>query len=1733
MIRLSGYSTIEEIYSGKSTIIYRAVEEKTGKKVVLKLLKKDFPTNQEIENFEYEFNISKELLDIEGVLKNYDIVSFMNTKIIIMEDFGGISLDKVFKEKKLDLKLFLIIAIKIVSTLGEIHKKHIIHKDIKPQNILLNPDTKEVKIIDFSISTKLSKEQQEIKNPENLEGTLSYISPEQTGRMNRSIDYRSDFYSLGITFYELLTQTPAFIVNSAMELVHSQIAKMPTPPDEINNDIPPVLSKMIMKLMSKNAEDRYQSSYGLKLDLEKCYNSLIEKGVIESFELGENDLSERFQIPEKLYGREKEIQYLLDVFNNTTDGKKEIIFVKGLSGIGKSALINELHKPIVKQKGFFISGKYDQFRENIPYYAVIFAFQELVKQLISQNKDVLNQWKKEILNIVGNNGKVLTDIIPELELIIGKQHDMQILAPGESQNRFNFVLQNFIKLFAKEKHPLVLFLDDLQWIDNASLNLLKVLLRDEELKYFLFIGSYRENEVNEKSLLTVMLENIRKEDFSWQELRLEELKLNDISLLLLDTFRSPVKKTEQLAEVVFNKTKGNPFFVGEFIKRLYNDNLIEFKNKWEWDIDKISSANITDNVIQLMAEKIKKLDSEALSILKLASCIGVKFDLNLISAILKKPVYEIVLSLLDSCLNEGMVVKSGNDIKFVHDRVREATYSLIEKEEKQKLHYKIGFLLLENSKDENSEDKIFNITDQLDKAKEILTQEEKNTLIKLNLEAGLKAKGSVAFDVSLKLFNEAIGLLQEDCWEKEYDLTIQIYTEKAQAEFLVANYENGIKISDYILLKAKNLKEKIKIYQLKIDYFTEHHRVTEALKIGNEALKLFKIKLPIKGNPILLIKELAIAKRLIGKKKIEDLVDLPQMNNEEKFILADLLLHLIAPAYIGSPKLFPIIVLKLTNISLKYGLSVFSPYCFASYAVILSAGLKDFENGYKFGLLSLKLLERLNSKPLLPKIYFLYGVGLNHWKNHIKEGISYLKDGYSLALEMGDLVYTGYNMNHYLAELIFTGQNLLEVSKQFKDLRSLQQKLKHLSGIHVFNIFEQFCLNLIGSSKDRLSFEGKYIENEMDFVNSLKENLSAYGFYKVLKLIIYYLFNEVELAYHVCLEIKKAEGGFFGMMFVQFYYFFYGLTLKEYCLINENQSIINKNLRTLKNIIKKYRIWAKTSPDNYMAPYLLLRAEFYNISNRQEKSIKLYDRAILVAKENSFSNIEAIANECAVKFYVSKGMNKIAESYFIEAKYCYSKWGANEKVKDLDRRYGFLMAVYRNREEIINFSSTIAPSMKPVNKIFHPTETSTSSTLLDFATVMKATQTISSEIEMEKLLAKMLKIVIENAGAEKGFFILSKNDDLFIECESYANKDDYIVLKSIPLDKQDKLSSSIVRFAVKTKENLVLGDATKEGAFVLDNYVLQAKPKSVLCFPIISQGKSLGAIYLENNFVTYAFTPHRVEILKLLSTQAAISIENANLIDGMKERERLKQEMVIAQRIQASLLPRIPQSKELEMSAIMKPAEEVGGDYYDILKDKEDKIWFAIGDVSGYGVTPGLILMMAETALTTKVKNSEKITPSEALILINKILSENVRERLRENHFMTMTLFKYEGDGKFLYAGAHLDIMIYRAKTGKIELLKTDGIFLAILPDISKIVKQFEFTLEKDDIMVIYTDGVTSTRFPENREVLFGMKNFCDVVEKNSKKNAEEIRNAILNATLDFCKNKLDDDITIVVVKKK
>jgi predicted ATPase/signal transduction histidine kinase/tRNA A-37 threonylcarbamoyl transferase component Bud32 len=1485
---LPGYQITEQLYTGTRTLVYRGIRTSDQQPVAIKLLRNEYPSFNELVQFRNQYTIAKNL-DFPGIIKPLNLEVYGNSYALVMEDFGGISLSDYLKPatkeseiyKSLPLGDFLKIAIQLTETLHYLYQNCVIHKDIKPANILINSNTKKLKLIDFSISSQLPRETQEIENPNILEGTLAYLSPEQTGRMNRGIDYRSDFYSLGVTFYEILTGTLPYVSEDAMELVHCHLAKLPIPIHQINAEIPLNLSRIVSKLMSKNAEDRYQSTLGIKHDLEQCLTQLQTNGEIEDFELGQGDLRDRFTIPEKLYGRETEVNQLLNAFDQVANGTTEMMLVGGFSGIGKTAVVKEVHKPIARRRGYFIKGKYDQFQRNIPFSAFVEAFRDLIGQLLSESDAQLATWKTQILTALGDNGQVLIDVIPELEKIIGKQPPAPELSGTASQNRFNLLFQKFGQVFTSKEHPLVIFLDDLQWADSASLNLLKLLMEDSG--YLLILGAYRDNEVSPVHPFILTVDELIKKGATINTITLPPLREADMNRLVADTLNCELSLAEPLTKLVSQKTQGNPFFATQFLKALHDDNLIKFippsalgkgesQGGWQCDITQVEALALTDDVVEFMALQLQKLPRETQEMLKLAACIGAQFDLNTLAIVSEKP-WASTATNLWKALEEGLVIPTTKIYKFfaqsdseevfkasanptyrfLHDRVQQAAYSLIPQYQKQKTHLKIGKLLLKNYQDLEREERLFDIVNQLNIGREfILGKTERNQLAELNLQAGRKAKAATAYGGALEYLTTGIELLSPESWQTEYDLTLALYTEAIASFYLNADFEQAEHYSTSVLERVDNLLDTVEIYQLKINQKIADQKADEALEIGLQILNFLGISRENildygKGETIL--------------PPVEDLANAPEMTDPYLLASMGLLMSLTSASTIAKPELLLPIIITQVHLSLAGGNSNLTAFCYGWYGSLLCGNLGEIDKGYHAGQIALELLERFNCTSIQCQVMTMVYLFVYPWKNSLRQVLHPALESFKLGLETGDILYGSYSIFNYCVYLFLSGHNLEDVVVQQSFYIQALQKQRLEYSVSLINFWKYLALRLKGESGDEI----------YKSLNDRINEVGAWGFYALYLVegILLYLESDYTESAARFVQAKDYESAVGGWPVIGLHNFYDSLSLLA--LFNDVDPTVQEEYLTQVTVNQeKMRQWAENSPMNYLHKLQLVEAEKYRVLGNNYEAGDWYDRAIAGAKENEYIQEEALANELAAKFYLTWGREKLAATYMQEAYYCYARWGAKAKIAHLEQNYRQLLgAILQPAHLAVASGATLTMLRKSVNNT-----SSNENVWLDFPAVIKLSQAISQEIELEKLLASLMQIAIENAGAQRGHLILHHDEQWLVVVS--VNQAETEKLK-IPLEQYQEIPQSLIYSVARSQTTEVFDNLSSSEKFAGDRYITTHQPQSVLCTPIIRQGKLIGILYLENNLIVGAFTKDRLEILQLLTSQAAISLENAHL----------------------------------------------------------------------------------------------------------------------------------------------------------------------------------------------------------------------------------------------------------------
>jgi predicted ATPase/signal transduction histidine kinase len=1486
-VTLSGYCLTEQLYSGNRTTVYRGIRLVDLLPVAVKLLQLEYPTFHDLLQFRNQYALAKNL-DIPGIIHPYSLEPYRNSYALVMEDFGGISLRDYTRNQALSVAQVLEITLQLTDILHNLQQNRVIHKDIKPANILIHEETKQVKLIDFSISSLLPRETQEIQNPNVLEGTLAYLSPEQTGRMNRGIDYRSDFYSLGVTFYQLLAGKLPFQSDDAMELVHCHLAARAIPVHKVNPEVPAVLSQIVAKLMAKNAEDRYQSAMGLKHDLSTCLHQWKETGTIAEFEIGQQDRSDRFIIPEKLYGREKEVQTLLEAFDRVANGTSELMLVAGFSGIGKTAVVNEVHKPIVRQHGYFIKGKFDQFNRNIPLSAFVQALRDLMGQLLSESDGQLAGWRTQILTALGDNGQVLIEVIPELELIIGQQPPAPELSGSAAQNRFNLLFQKFIEVFTTAEHPLVLFLDDLQWSDSASLQLIELLMSDNG--YLLILGAYRDNEVSPVHPFIVTVEEIRKASAIVNTITLAPLDLLDTNHLVADTLNCSRELAQPLTELIDRKTQGNPFFTTQFLKALHEDGQITFDRDrcyWECDIAQVNALSLTDDVVEFMALQLQKLPLETQQVLKLAACVGNQFDLSTLAIVLEQSPTEAATALWKA-LQEGLILPTSQIYKFfqgkeksdtqnkvnpkyrfLHDRVQQAAYSLIPEDRQQLTHLAIARLLRQNTPDAELEANIFEIVNHWNSAIALLLDPlEKTNLAQLNLIAGNKAKASNAYEPALKYCRTGLALLDDLGWQTQPSLMLALHEGAAASAYLCGDFAQMEHWVSAILAQKLEPLKRVKTYEIQIQAYTAQSRFQEAIAIARTALKQFNTHLPIEPTPADIAPAVQAVAELLNGRTAHDLLDLPVMAEAETLAIVQLLSSIAATAHISVPLLFPFVILTQVKLSIQKGNTALSAFGYSNYAILLSGVLEDLDAAYEFGQLGLELAEKFKVRTVQTKVNLVVGIFTIHCKSHCKNGLPLLTEAFKMGLEVGDFEYTGYSAANFSMFSYAAGKELTALLAEIEIYIATLLKLNVISTSNYSLAVLQSIQRLQATRNEAVLTAQKELHHALTVSN----DLAGLHHYWVYRLTASYLLNEIVEAKQDAAAARQTLVAGAGLISIPIFYFYDSLTaLADFSEVTDKTAVLD---RVSANQTKLHH-HAYHAPMNFQHKYDLVEAEQYRVLGNRVEASDLYDLAITGAKVNGYIQEEALANELAAKFYLNWGKEKVAAGYMQEAYYCYARWGAKAKVEDLATRYPQLLTPILQRAPITNLSplTTSANTLLSLHQTISSDSTSISN-LLDLGTVLKAAQTLYSEIHLDKLLASLMQVIVENSGADKAALFLARDGELEVAAEYLDNAIECLSPK--PVDECKHFPTGVIHYVERTLET-VITDAKTHPSIVSDSYFTQHQPQSLLCTPILNQGKLIGVLYVENSLTSKAFTSDRVELLKFLCSQAAISLQNARL----------------------------------------------------------------------------------------------------------------------------------------------------------------------------------------------------------------------------------------------------------------
>jgi PAS domain S-box-containing protein len=1420
-----------------------------------------------VDRLVHEYGLRDEL-HARSLVRPLMLVREHGRTVLLLEDPGGEPLDPLLGQP-METGRFLCLAAGLSAALRQLHECGLIHKDIKPANVLVDSATGKVWLTGFGIASRLPRERQSPEPPELVAGTLAYMAPEQTGRMNRSIDSRSDLYSLGVTLYEMLTGGLPFIASDPMEWVHCHIARQPVPPVERLKGLSVTISAIVLKLLAKTAEERYQTAAGVESDLRRCLVQWELQHRIEEFPPGEHDASDRLLVPEKLYGRANEIDTLLAAFDRVAaGGGPELVLVSGYSGIGKSSVVNELHKVLVLPRGRFAAGKFDQYKRDIPYATLAQAFQSLVRQLLGKSEAELQRWRERLQQALDPNGLLIVDLVPELKLIIGAQPSVPDLPPQDAQNRFQLVFRRFINVFARPEHPLAVFLDDLQWLDAATIDLLEHLVTHSEVPHLLLVGAYRENEVSPSHPLLRMLEAIRKNGVRVQEIVLPPLGLDDVGQLVADAMHCEPERVRPLAQLVQEKTGGNPFFAIQFFLALSEERLLTFDSitqAWQWSMDRIRAKSYTDNVVDLMAGKLKRLSYTTQEAVKELACLGsVTRTTNL--ALVHGTTEETVHAALWEALHAGLIFREDSVYKFLHDRIQQAAYSLIPDEQRADVHLRIGRALLTSMTADDLAEHLFDVANHFNRgAARLVDRDEKAQVAAIDLRAGRKAKASAAFESACVYLAAGMALIGSDGLHSpnQYELAFALCLERAECELLSGSFDEAERLIYQLVQRGVSRVDKAAAYRLKCHLHIIKSEKPQGVDAALECLRLFGIEMPTHPTREDVRVEYDIVWRHLKERSIESLVDLPLMTDLEMHAAMRVLGFLTGPALYTDINLYHLHFCKMVNLSLRYGISDAAAFGYAGFGVILCLPFKRYTEGYLFGKLACDLVEKHGFAVYKARVYLSMEMA-SLWTQPIELGLELARAAFRAGAESGDLAFACYSCMHLVTDLLIQGAPLDDVWRESEACLDFVRKGKYLDAADVIISQQQLIRNLRGQTATFSTFSDEKFDEE-SFESRLTEDRMTplISRYWILKVQARFMSGDYRAGLAAVQMAKKWHWSSEAFLHSLDYYYYAALTVAA-CYDTGSADDQQEWRELLTAHREQLREWADRYPPTFADKHALVAAEIARIEGRELEAERLYEQAIRSARDHGFLQNEGLAHELAARFYAARGFETIANAYLRNARYCYLRWGANGKVRQLDRLYPQLAVTEGDR---------------PTATVGSPTQQ------LDVATVVKGSQALSGEIELPKLIERLMTLALENAGANRGLLILPAENDYLIQAEAQAAGDRVDVLLCQKPIRGITSPESLVRYVIRTRESVILDDASRPNLFSEDDYLRGRQTKSILCLPLIKQARLTGLLYLENTLTSHAFTPDRTIVLDLLAAQAAISLENTRLYGDLQERE--------------------------------------------------------------------------------------------------------------------------------------------------------------------------------------------------------------------------------------------------------
>ncbi len=1758
---LFGYEVVEHIYQGRTANVYLGTKQGQAGSFVLKIMRKEFPSLLDISRFQHEYAIMKRL-DSPYFPKAYDFIREGNQYGIIMEDIGAKDLQQL-PSGPLTLDVVLNLAVHAASALVDLSMTGLVHKDINPTNLIFNKDDNRMQIIDFGLSAELAQEKCLLQSAHCFEGSLPYISPEQTGRTNDTIDYRSDLYSFGVTLYWLLTRTLPFESDDPMGWFHVHIAQAPVPVHKKKPGVPRPLSDIVSKLMHKSKENRYQNVLSLQQDLQNCQEQWSSRRRIDDFQIGERDISSRFLISQKLYGRQAEVAELMESFARVARGRQRsgLVLVAGHSGIGKTCLISLLYRPLLADRGYFVRGKHEQFKNNLPFLGVSQSLRDLTTQILMESKERQQAWKEKIFRALAEETQLIVELVPELESLVGQLPAVPKLEGLAEIRRLQRLINRFLQVFAQKEHPLVVFLDDLQWADLDSFALMANILQNSDTSYLLIMGAYRSNEVDPSHPLIKMVKGLEEDGVNVSTLQLPPLRKEHVSQLVGDTIADHETRSQQLAELVVCKTEGNPFFINQFLQKLHSDGLFVFdyqEGRWKWDLTQIEVYDVTPNIVDLMLRRLQTEYSEPTQrLLGAASCLGNTFALSDLAKLINQPLRQLVeeiwpafdsgcvrgdgekLKLLrgmgmaaDDAASSVFALSADEDVilSFLHDQIQNGASKLLSDEEKQVLHLKIARKMMQESEEDDFEQVSFDLAHHYNQAYPLIQElQEQFKVIQINLRCGEEAISATAYSSAIDFLTLAQSYLSANAWQEHHSLAFFVHLVLLKAYALAGQTDRGEAIVAELDQNVVDEQEKLATRHVKVLYYELASNYEKAVEAGVNILNYLGIPLPQVDDdrePFVVEEQQNVAS-LLAKTDIESLSRTEPMTDAIASSILALNHSILAPAYIACHQnLVAWIMLKNVNLTIKHGTSALAALAYINYGVLVSIQ-GNYPEAIKFGAVGLEVRKSCSQKGTLGREKFMYHAFIGHYATSFKQNAEGLAEGYSLAVSEGALDMADFCT--HVSFLYHSILSLLDTELFFKHHRPNVPEYieQYTKPAHYFPL----CF-LTEQSMDTWGIENLTLDEIINFDETkiLLNTASWWGATALFLTTLTRNWQSPERIKNYATFMRQAHPGQYHCILAAFYG---GLHLAA--IYNQQDKITQEEIRKL---IAEYLSFleaaAASCEQNYLAPFSLLRAEQARIEGSEdlESIMNHYELAITTANGHGLLQYEAVATEWYGEFWMARGQSRIAKAYLQQAMFLYRTWGSPLLARNIEQRHHHLLSArdafhYHASEDEKPLQDDDRSTCKILQKE------------LDLRSIMKASVNISKEYRLEKSLASMIDTLVENAGAEFGYLFLPDKTSgrLFLQAEgNYKTKETH-VLQNLPLEEME-VPHGLIQLVAKTKRDVLIDDFAQSEFAGQHGDAGDSPHRSVLCRSILKQKELIGVLFLENRLFRGAFSKKNVVALDILSTQAAISLENAFLYENLEQKveertEKLKEardalwgEMMLAKKIQTALLPQDPTISGYEIAVYMNPADEVGGDYYDVFS-VGDKKWMIIGDVSGHGVSAGLIMMMVQTAIHGALSVHPELSPSELLNAINNTLRKNLL-RLNESKYMTIYAFLLQEDGRVDYAGLHEDILIYRASTEKTHWVESEGMWLGIMDNIHQILENHTITLEVGDVMLNYTDGFTEAKLRDSDE-RFGSKRLAAAFQRSAARSPDGIVQELVQSLQNY---EQDDDRSVVVMKR-